>query len=162
MRFPTRQTVTEHIIRKIGGTGLAHHQQQDDLAGHADPSTRKRKAGDLAGRPTKARKSDNATSGRRRLPFLWRGRETGEGKIQLDNDKSPSNVGTLEFVDAACTRFHRLININLVGERVEFDGYRIGKGPKVVGGRGTAGVGSVSWEALSEQAYESERVGRWR
>ncbi|MCJ1371358.1 hypothetical protein MMC20_002573 [Loxospora ochrophaea] len=55
-----------------------------------------------------------------RLYLQWRGRETGEGEIELDYDNE--HRGYLDFTDAACTQFKGVACFPLVADKVEFRG----------------------------------------
>lgn len=91
-------------------------------------------------RASKTQKQSKATGG---TVFLqWRGQETGEGEIQLD--QSNQHVGQLKFSGTA--------DFGFVGEEVHFEGYKIG----ILGGHATR-----SWNDYSEDVYERARVGRW-
>ena len=93
------------------------------------------------------------TSSPLRLYFQWRGRETGEGVIQLDSDKNPANTGYIEMSDKRCVAFSGVANFGFAGEKVRFEGFKT----QLLGGPLT-----MKWESLSEDAYERERVARWR
>lgn len=109
----------------------------------------KRKAPGALPREQVSKKSRKTTQTSRKLHFLWRGRETGEGEIQLDDDNS--NTGQLEFVDDGCAVFNGWINGDLLGY-AGFKGYKTSL---------DEGEVSDSWDAYSGDAYESARVNRW-
>jgi len=87
------------------------------------------------------------------LRLQWRGRETGEGEIQLDDDSNPSNVGQLEFADNTLANFKGFMNIPFAGDKVEVLGYKVNAKPK---------QSAENWNNFSKSRYESERMGRWR
>ena len=86
-----------------------------------------------------------------KLLFHWRGRETGEGEIQLDYDRS--NKGYIEFENSNCTIFTGIMDAPYF-RSAKLRGYKVAKD----NGRGI----STAWEDFSERAYERARVGRWR
>ena len=87
-----------------------------------------------------------------RLYLQWRGRETREGEIQLDPDNT--NIGHIDFVDTACTRFEGEANLGFIGGAVSFTGYKISE----LSGRW--GPFSPQWDRYSEVAYREERNNR--
>ena len=86
-----------------------------------------------------------------RVYLQWRGRETAEGEIELDYDNS--NVGHIDFLDSACTRFRGKMNISFAGDPVSFSGYKISDKGR---------WGPLRWDLYSEEQHERERVARWR
>ena len=82
--------------------------------------------------------------------FHWRGRETGEGEIQVDTDGS--NKGYIEFTDSTYTVFHGMIYIPFAGD-VHFSGYKTS---------GLIGPIEDEWEDYSEAAHRYAEVARWR
>ncbi|KAL8788704.1 MAG: hypothetical protein Q9213_001518 [Squamulea squamosa] len=99
--------------------------------------------------PPAKRRKRSRTVEQRRLHFQWRGRETGEGKIQLGNVKS--HAGHLDFVDNACTKFEGYISLELMGQDLAFTGYKI----SAVGG-----PVKDSWTNYSKNAYDhAKRAG---
>jgi hypothetical protein len=84
----------------------------------------------------------------RRLYLQWRGQETGEGVIQLDN----SNTGYLEFTDARCNAFKGVASFCFVGEKVKFRGYKV---------NGGSGRMNKRWSDYSEDKYEDACRARW-
>jgi len=87
----------------------------------------------------------------RRVHFIWCGRETREGQIQLDDD-SLGNRGWIEFTDDACVEFNGVIDAGFVGQGVKWSGYKLGY---------DAPPFRRSWEEFSEAQYEEDRVSRW-
>ena len=85
-----------------------------------------------------------------RCYLRWRGRETGEGEIQLDHDNH--NTGHLDFTNSTYSKFEGVASFDLVGEAVPFTGYKVS---------GVGGPVTRTWEEFSEKAYEYERVARW-
>lgn len=138
------------------------YEDQDDFSGETDDSSQtddsgngrgapqKRKAQPVeeASRPRKKQKQGKASGG---TVFLqWRGEETGEGEIQLDD--ANENVGQLNFSDNNGFEFEGTADFGFVGSNIRFQGYKI----ESLGGPATR-----SWNDYSEAAYERARVGRW-
>ncbi|KAL8729521.1 MAG: hypothetical protein Q9166_004693 [cf. Caloplaca sp. 2 TL-2023] len=113
------------------------------------PSKRKKGSISKGTRPAKRNKASSKAD-QRRLHLQWRGRETGEGEIQLGDVKS--NAGYLDFIDNACTRFEGRISFDLVGKNLAFTGYKISSSGASV---------TDSWSNYSESAYENARTARW-
>ncbi|KAI9710178.1 MAG: hypothetical protein M1828_002211 [Chrysothrix sp. TS-e1954] len=107
---------------------------------------KKRKAPGLAQKSSiKARKTEKNSL--RRVHLIWRGRETGEGEIQNEDDQ----IGHLDFLDDAGTCFEGTMFVPFSGDAV-LRGYKI-----------SAASGRIddNWRDYSDEQYESERVGRW-
>lgn len=100
-----------------------------------------------ASRPSSSKRSKQSAAQPHRVFLQWRGCETGEGEIQLDDDNQ--NTGHLDFTDASCTEFHGVASFVFVGDQVEFQGYKI----ESLGGPATR-----SWMDYSEADYEFARV----
>jgi hypothetical protein len=98
------------------------------------------------GRPAKA-KTDTKQS--RRLLLQWRGRETDEGQIHYDNT---SNTGYIDFTDNQCSKFKGVASFPAVGQKVPFEGVRVGDDP---------GHTATPWTEFSESAYDKANVARW-
>ena len=83
-----------------------------------------------------------------KLLFQWRGRETGEGEIQLGG----SNKGYIEFGDSDCTTFTGVMDAPYF-TKAKLKGYKVSKdnGARI----------NASWGDFSESVYERERIGRW-
>ncbi|KZF25972.1 hypothetical protein L228DRAFT_279233 [Xylona heveae TC161] len=111
-----------------------------------EPVAGKRKAQTAA---TAVSKKAKTTSNTRRLYLQWRGRETGEGEIQLDYDND--NVGYLDFTDDTCATFHGQIDISFVKSCVKFSGFRRRNTPQT----------NSSWMDYSEEAYSYASRRRW-
>ncbi|KAI5812960.1 hypothetical protein BZA77DRAFT_132150 [Pyronema omphalodes] len=82
--------------------------------------------------------------------FIWRGRDTAENIIQLDNNHA--NKGWLKFEDHSLKQFQGEFDADLLGKGTKFSGKLVGKI-----GRAT----NKRWSSYSERQYEEERVGRW-
>lgn len=131
-----------------GSRSSQSEQESDEETVHAG---NKRKA------PANSRKEQSTSKKQRvspkhnrRLYLQWRGRDSGEGMIELDYDNS--NVGHFEFTDSSCTSFEGVITIPAVGTSVPFQGFKIS---------GIGGLINDSWSNYSEDVYEQERTGRW-
>lgn len=124
------------------------HKERSEV----DESERKRKRDDtIDEHQSVTKKPHGQEAHKRRLHFLWRGRETGERQIQLDYDRS--NRGWIEFTDDDCMEFHGVIDADIMGKGVKWSGYKLGdKGAPVM----------RAWEDYDEKVYEDERIGRWR
>lgn len=109
----------------------------------------KRKAGASSSAQPSTKKSRTAAQDPLRHNFQWRGRETGEGEIQLDYDGS--NVGRFDFVDKTRTVLKGVIATPFTGP-AEFKGYKISS---------VAGRQTEYWDDFGEDGYEEERRGRW-
>lgn len=107
------------------------------------PVPRARKRSNKKSAP-KAKKSDPF-----KLHFSWRGRETGEGEIQ----NSECNRGWIQFLNKKHLQFEGEVSIDFVGRNAKFSGYKISTDTENF---------SKRWGDYSEEAYERERVGRWR
>ena len=97
-----------------------------------------------AGRPQKRQKRSETT---RRVHFVWRGRETGEGQIENDKDQ----VGYMDFKDDCGSCFDGRIMIPFCGD-VRFEGFKVGS---------LGGPIRDTWNDYSDARYEYERVARW-
>ena len=84
-----------------------------------------------------------------RLLLQWRRREIGNGEIEVSDDY---NVGYIEFLDTACTRFKGKISITFAGDDLPFEGYRFSD---------THSLNKGKWTDYSERAHEAGRWGRW-
>lgn len=98
------------------------------------------------GRPAKA-KTETKLS--RRLLLQWRGRDTSEGQIHYDN---ASNAGYIEFTDNECSKFKGVASFPAVGEKVAFEGVRVGGDP---------GNTATPWSEFSRSAYDEANQNRW-
>ncbi|RPA77476.1 hypothetical protein BJ508DRAFT_417080 [Ascobolus immersus RN42] len=98
--------------------------------------------------PSEATKNDS-----RKLYFIHRGRESGEGEIQYQDDTTGDAVSWLEFTDDSFTKFFGVIHIDIAGA-CEFYGYKTSTTTLDP----TAGR---RWNDYSEGNYERERRGRW-
>ena len=83
------------------------------------------------------------------IPVRWRGRETGEGEMTTGNN----NRGWISFLGGG-----RIKGCLGIMADFEFEGH------KVDGGGPTRNARSMreEWESYNEEAYEYERVNRWR
>jgi hypothetical protein len=82
------------------------------------------------------------------VEFSWRGRETGEGEIQLDYEGNV-NTGVLTFLSK--TQLRGVLRSSF--DDFPFSGNKIGKVPLNK---------DYCWSKYSESAHERERVERWR
>ncbi|KAF8248382.1 hypothetical protein K440DRAFT_626266 [Wilcoxina mikolae CBS 423.85] len=86
----------------------------------------------------------------RKLHFLWRGRESGEGEIQVDYQNT--NKGCIEFRDNTFTVFDATWSADLLGDDVKFSGHKTS-----ANGKGNG----IRWEELGEKAYRRAEISRW-
>lgn len=93
------------------------------------------------------------TSNPLRLYFQWRGRDTSEGMIQVDDDANPTHTGYIDMLDKRCVTFSGTANFGFAGNSVRFEGFKT----QFLGGPMT-----MKWEHFSREAYERERANRWR
>lgn len=96
----------------------------------------------LAQRPTSA----SSTA----IPFEWRGRENGEGEMSFGD----SCQGHIKFLEKGKIEGR----ISLYGDAVFQGKKETGPGAP----RRTAKDMKEEWETYNKDAYERERVGRWR
>lgn len=87
--------------------------------------------------------------GERSTTYRWRGRETGEGEIQLGSDEKAFTMTFGQYGTKVAGRF-RCEYL----EEVSFTGIKVGEGS----GRGVSAEG---WEDFSEEAYDYACVHRW-
>ena len=82
-----------------------------------------------------------------KLLFQWRGRETGEGEIQLGPDQ-----GYIEFEDPDCTTFTGLMNSEYF-TKAKLRGYQVARsdGKRI----------KAAWRDFSERAHHRESIRRW-
>jgi hypothetical protein len=106
--------------------------------------TTKRKAPEPE-RPAKRRKIDTEN----RIWFQWRGRETGEGVIQLPSGNE--NRGYFDVCVAEAT-LDGSLSSDLIGRNKKFTAYKVSDEPR---------SWPEDWESFSEAAYERERNKRW-
>lgn len=85
--------------------------------------------------------------------FRWRGRETGEGEIQL---YSEDYLCSISFSNSG-TELTGVFNGGCTGQ-VKFSGVKICSDS---GEEPCYGDADREWESLNEAAHESARVGRW-
>lgn len=102
---------------------------------------------------SKRRKPPTTSSNPLRLYFQWRGRDTSEGMIQLDDNNHPTHTGYIDFSDKRCVAFTGVGNFGFAGNTLKFEGFIT----QLLGGPMT-----MKWDEFSREAYERERVGRWR
>ena len=132
-------------------------EDQDDSSNHTDDgsngqgTSKKRKAEKVEG-PSRSRKRQKHEKANGGTVFLqWRGEETGEGEIQLDD--ANEHVGQLDFLDNRGLKFEGTAAFGFIGKKIRFQGYKI---------RNVGGPATRSWNDYSEAAYERARVRRWR
>ena len=100
---------------------------------------------------------DSVDRRQRRLHVLRRGRETGEGEIELHRNRS--NAGYIDFTDDHCVEFNGVINAALLGKDVPFFGYKVGDSAprRRTSARGSTGGDSWVWLILHGRRHHSER-----
>jgi hypothetical protein len=83
-------------------------------------------------------------------PFLWRGRESGEGEMSF----GPDNRGSITFLGNGKIkgRMEWMGGFDFVGVKVNRKNVAWGKSVK---------GWKVEWRGINERAYENERVSRW-
>jgi hypothetical protein len=83
------------------------------------------------------------------IPLRWRGRENGEGEMTIGDD----NHGWISFPGGGRIEG----SVEIMGD-FDFEGYKVERC------RPTRSARSMrdEWESYSEEAYEFERVNRWR
>jgi hypothetical protein len=143
---------SESVIREYASTlvDFDSEDREEDLEDEAVGA--KRKANAPAKTRKKAAKAESANT-TRTLHLQWRGRETGEGVIQLDEDTDPSHIGQLKWTDGSLTKFIGAVKIPFVSrDLVRFVGYKVDANPREA---------PEDWNNFSESQYERERVGRW-
>ncbi|KAF8544001.1 hypothetical protein BDD12DRAFT_817509 [Trichophaea hybrida] len=86
----------------------------------------------------------------RKLHFLWRGRESGEGEIQVDYQNT--NKGCIEFRDNTFTVFDATWSADLLGDDIKFCGHKTS-----ASGKGNG----IRWGELGEKAYRRAEISRW-
>ena len=131
------------------GSQMDDSSQTDDSSNELD-SSKKRKAEPVedASRPRKKQKESKDNGGT--IFLQWRGKETGEGQIQLDG--SNEHVGQLNFPDNDGFEFEGTAAFGFIGKKIRFQGFKI---------QSLAGPATRSWNDYSEAAYERARVARW-
>ena len=144
--IPWKAADYEQTDEESGGS-----DSEEDYEDTSDPGLQEQEV-----EPTKTKISTHKTPlssspSARRLCFEWRGRDTSEGVIQLDRDKS--NIGYLDFTDSTLTEFAGVASLSFVGENVSFQGFKFGP---------AFGPFSNLRNDYTEEIYEQERVDRWR
>lgn len=128
--------------RKLQSSPPAVAREPDSKSPKSQPSK------PAAPQVKKTRLSD---TGKFKLLFLWRGRDTGTGEIQIDSDRS--NKGFIEFENADCVTFTGVMDAPFFTKGV-LKGFKVARDD---------GKGIVShWKDFSKKVYEHERVNRWR
>lgn len=130
------------------------HEEQEGEQEEEDIPAAKRKAPaiDSRGSAKKQKTAPTKTNRQsRRVYFKWRGRETGEGEIQLNYDNE--NIGWLDF-DLTLASFEGETYIPFVSGMCNLKGYKMHDEP------GNPDVGS--WSDYGEREHEYARVNRWR
>jgi len=82
-----------------------------------------------------------------KLLLTWRGREHGEGEIQVDTG---SNRGAIQFSDARLLSFVGKMDFDIVGKGVEIEGFKIADVP--VGKQPSLEWSEFSWGAHGREA----------
>jgi len=111
---------------------------------------KRRKTTAFRGPASKKRAVAASAAESRKLHFLWRGRESGEGEIQVDYQNM--NKGCIEFRDDTFTAFDATWKADLLGDNVKFFGYKTS---------GNCKGNSVRWEELGKKAYRRAEISRW-
>ena len=127
---------------------------QPDANENTSPAaSQKRKASSpsLTSRPHKKQKQPQLKPNGGTVFLQWRGAETGEGVIQIDN--SNEHVGQLDFCDNDGFEFEGIADFGFVGRKIRFHGYKV---------QSMDGPATRFWGDYSGAAYERARVGRWR
>lgn len=118
----------------------------------AAPTPQKRSWHAPASASASSKRHKPSSSNPLRLYFQWRGRETREGMIQLDDDTNPTNTGYIDMSDERCMAFSGVANFGFAGEKVRFDGFKT---------QLLSGPATNKWKGFSKEVYEKERAGRW-
>ncbi|KAK3720556.1 hypothetical protein LTR37_003605 [Vermiconidia calcicola] len=87
----------------------------------------------------------------RQTQYVWRGRETGEGEIQLGSDEASQSI-TFHGYGTSLKGSFKCDYLELV----EFSGLKISES----GGHSKSGA--MAWDELDEDAHERARANRWR
>lgn len=82
-----------------------------------------------------------------KVPFTWRGRETGEGEIEFDDVNT--NSGSFNFLST--TKLKGVLKSTF--GNFPFTGCKVSRVP--------VDKRDDTWDDYSEEAHEAERVGRW-
>lgn len=85
--------------------------------------------------------------------YIWRGRETGEGEIQIPDEKP--KMENIEFIDHA-TMLRGVFECPFMEDQCHFTGV------KLTHGRGKLHRSEDEWAALSGEAWSRGCVSRWR
>jgi len=113
--------------------------EDEDEAGHS--RKRKTPVTKARGRAKKARPSP------RRFSIIFRGRETGTGKIN-----TAIIVGYLEFADKFYTHFKGKVDLPYMHKGVDIGGFKVAADAK---------RGAEPWDGFSEAAYSHAANSRW-
>lgn len=97
--------------------------------------------------PAPKRRKPSSSSNPLRLYFQWRGRDTVEGMILLDDDTNPTHTGYIDMSDERCVAFSGVGNFGFLGHKARFEGVMTGK---------WGGPMAVKWENFSREVYEWE------
>ncbi|CAM6096196.1 unnamed protein product [Calypogeia fissa] len=98
-------------------------------------------------------KNEKISEKQPKLKFRWRGRETGEGVIELDSDRELCEV---TFSGRGGSKMSGVFCNSLVG-KCTFTGVKVDTKQRGEGGYNI----QEQWQEHNGRAYESERVGRW-
>ncbi|KAL3690161.1 hypothetical protein R1sor_016470 [Riccia sorocarpa] len=82
------------------------------------------------------------------IPFAWRGRESGEGQIEVDTDGT-NNIGTVTFLGP--TQLNGELK-STFGD-FKFEGYKASSAPR--------NKAPEEWHGLDYRRWNKERVSRW-
>lgn len=86
-----------------------------------------------------------------KLLLTWRGRENGEGEIQVDTG---SNRGVIQFSDARLLSFVGKMDFDILGKDIEIEGFKIADVP-------AGKQPSSEWSEFSWGAHGRAAVRRW-
>lgn len=124
-------------------------EASNDIQGHCRNRKRRQASSPSStSAPLQKRSKPSSSPPSRRVFLQWRGRETGEGEIQLDQNQ----WGHLDFADNACTKFEGRISFDLLGENLPFTGYKVSN---------DGGDVTERWSDLSESAHAYAAKARW-
>jgi hypothetical protein len=143
--------VLDGIMRLGSDAELLSTPPEYDEDETAFPGSKRKWPAQRSGSQSSKKSRKSTSSGQpRRLYLRWRGRETGEGELEMDDDDS--NTGYLDFVDNSCTAFNGVADLTFVGPKVTLCGYKISS---------DGGEMIKSWDAYTEENYLYTRIARW-
>lgn len=156
-----KATINEHCARlakeeekeEYGSDISDEDDSENDSDGDVKPTPNGKRVrfGSEDTQPQK--KAKKTADGDVKLFLKWRGRESGEGEIGLDD-----NEGAIIFTDPRHLTFSGRMDMGPIGSNVLFTGMKIS-------GNQSKRLASIrttdKWNEYSETAHEGERVGRW-